>query len=230
MENFALPVAITVGIIAVIILFLYIRLNSKHSRLKAALDAKVSMEQQLQHAQLQGRTQQQKQTEQIKVLTIELANAQNDLTMIRQQNDSQHANLREQNHRLTEQNKRFEFDLERLQEEKQSLEKDFIEANRRWKQERQGFEQEVSSLRKTLEQKNLEITSADDSGTGELQKWQEKCRDLQTQQEQLQNLNKSLQNKLNSQSQWAAQVQQALEGEIAQLNERLAETQKSVAE
>jgi chromosome segregation ATPase len=225
-ENFILFIAIIISLS--IFLIFYIRLTRRHSRLRIALETSTALEQNLRDDQFRWQSERHMLTEQLKALTTELANAQQDLIIIKQQNDSKSVHLREKNHQLTEQTKQLESEIDRLQEERLTIENDFMLANERWKKERQRLEQELTQAQEKLSRSQQKITLLE-TRFGDLKSWQEKCRNLQTQLDQVQGDNQALQNKLALQHKWAIEVQQALEEEVAQLSTKLKRTEQSVA-
>jgi chromosome segregation ATPase len=222
-------VLLTVIIIVVCILLVFhIRLMRRHAQLKIALETSTAMEQHLRDEQFKWQTERHMHADQLKALTTELANAQQDLIMIKQQNDSQSVRLREKNHQLTEQTKQLESEIERLQDERTAIENNLMHANERWKEERQRLDQELIQTREKFSRAQQKITLLE-TRFGELKSWQERCRNLQTQYEKVQNDHQALEDKLATQHKWAIQVQQALEEEVAQLSARLKQNGQSVA-
>jgi DNA repair exonuclease SbcCD ATPase subunit len=210
------------------LLFLYFRLTRRHTRIKMALQTSAAMEQQLRDEQHEWHRERQKITDQMKALTTELANAQQDLIIIKQQNDQQSIRLREKNHQLTEQAKQLDNEVERLQEEKNAIETHLRQAKDRWKHQRQQLEHELAQLQeRVLSLEGMPPASA--VLPEQLQPLQEQCRSLETELERVRGENDNLQAKIETQNQWSAQIQQALEEEVAQLTEKLEEARHAVA-
>jgi len=220
---------ILLAIAVLVILILYIRLLRRHARTRVALETSTALEQQLRDEQFAWQAERHMLAEQLKTLTTELANAQQDLILIKDQNDSQGVRLREKNHQLTEQTKRMESEIDRLHEERAATENNFVQANDRWKEERQRFDEELIQSREKLSRSQQKIALLE-TRFSELKNWQEKCRNLQTQLDQSKGDYQVLQDKLTQQEKWAAQVQQALEEEVAQLSGQLKPHERTVAE